>query len=305
MSCTCESVERSTSTKTFETYILLNSHHDRRIIIETMPLRHSQPGPSRAVSQKPIFEKQFLRAILVFNPHGLKGGLKSNAFIVSVPYRSTEETSEELFAFVVEDIRFPRSSPWTSAKDLSRFFDYRAAGYTKPYGPYFYHDNDVGAINVGWGKRMRCLARLIADPLHGFKVDIPPSAMKIKLTELNGDESRIRPPNLLLSCKRGNKGKGSTIAITHRSNTAELVEAFPSIGQCAHCGCMKMKAELAHCARCASVDYCNRDCQVKDWKAHKGTCSSAFSRVRSAPSRSHYLTEGGKGKAVDTLLASP
>lgn len=36
--------------------------------------------------------------------------------------------------------------------------------------------------------------------------------------------------------------------------------------------CTKRSKNLLKCAKCKNVYYCNRDCQVKDWKSHKEIC---------------------------------
>ena len=40
--------------------------------------------------------------------------------------------------------------------------------------------------------------------------------------------------------------------------------------ECANCGATALMA----CARCVLVHYCNRDCQISNWKTHKPMCVS-------------------------------
>ncbi len=46
------------------------------------------------------------------------------------------------------------------------------------------------------------------------------------------------------------------------------------------CGKCKIPAELA-CARCNTVNYCSRDCQVRDWPTHRFMCISPALRRES------------------------
>ncbi len=43
---------------------------------------------------------------------------------------------------------------------------------------------------------------------------------------------------------------------------------------CAAAGCASEEASSV-CGRCEAVRYCSRECQVADWKAHKGACGAA------------------------------
>ena len=53
-------------------------------------------------------------------------------------------------------------------------------------------------------------------------------------------------------------------------------------GKCANCGALEAPggAALKPCARCKSVVYCGRECQIEHWKApggHKSSCSAVSS----------------------------
>lgn len=41
--------------------------------------------------------------------------------------------------------------------------------------------------------------------------------------------------------------------------------------------CKKVGAEVKRCAGCRAIGYCGRECQRKDWKAHKAVCKVASS----------------------------
>lgn len=34
----------------------------------------------------------------------------------------------------------------------------------------------------------------------------------------------------------------------------------------------RLQTSMKHCGRCKNVNYCSRDCQLKDWKSHKNVC---------------------------------
>ena len=40
--------------------------------------------------------------------------------------------------------------------------------------------------------------------------------------------------------------------------------------------CKKLSDNLKNCSRCGRVQYCNRDCQAKDWPEHKKVCTDAM-----------------------------
>ncbi|KAI1161159.1 hypothetical protein F5B18DRAFT_674905 [Nemania serpens] len=61
------------------------------------------------------------------------------------------------------------------------------------------------------------------------------------------------------------------------SNLGEKIAGVgktPIDGRCASCGKNKQAdgSALMNCARCRKVKYCSRECQRKDWKAHKSAC---------------------------------
>lgn len=49
----------------------------------------------------------------------------------------------------------------------------------------------------------------------------------------------------------------------------ENITRLTAQATCAHCGTPGADKK---CARCKTVEYCGRDCQVADWKAHKRVC---------------------------------
>lgn len=68
------------------------------------------------------------------------------------------------------------------------------------------------------------------------------------------------------------------IAATHYDITHPIREKFHCIASskliehCKACHRLQDFTALSKCARCESAFYCNRDCQVKDWKEHKRLC---------------------------------
>lgn len=52
-----------------------------------------------------------------------------------------------------------------------------------------------------------------------------------------------------------------------------FVDGKPVERVCAGCGKWDTDgAKLSRCARCATVMYCSRECQAKDWKEHRKVC---------------------------------
>lgn len=60
-------------------------------------------------------------------------------------------------------------------------------------------------------------------------------------------------------------------ASTSCETTTETFEV--TIDACAQCG--NDSDTLKYCAKCRTVQYCNRECQMKHWKAHKKSCRMA------------------------------
>lgn len=57
--------------------------------------------------------------------------------------------------------------------------------------------------------------------------------------------------------------------------------------------------ELKHCARCRSARYCSKECQKKDWKTHKRSCTSPGATP--APSQSEPQRHDPGFKAANHL----
>lgn len=49
---------------------------------------------------------------------------------------------------------------------------------------------------------------------------------------------------------------------------SDVFEQFMEDPKCANCG----KVATQRCSRCKNQWYCSRDCQLKQWKAHKAIC---------------------------------
>ena len=66
----------------------------------------------------------------------------------------------------------------------------------------------------------------------------------------------------------------------------EVVEEVKGARMCQFCGKLAAatKEKFKKCSVCRLVRYCSRECQLGDWKGHKGVCKEAAAR-----------REGGKG----------
>lgn len=53
------------------------------------------------------------------------------------------------------------------------------------------------------------------------------------------------------------------------SNAATLAGLQP---RCGACGTSLAQDRLMVCSKCKKITYCSKECQVKDWKNHKGSC---------------------------------
>ncbi|KAK3681644.1 putative MYND domain protein [Podospora appendiculata] len=80
---------------------------------------------------------------------------------------------------------------------------------------------------------------------------------------------------------------------------------------CASCKKSPPEVTLKHCAKCSITDYCSRDCQKADWKAHKKICGKAgqedpasgpsFANSSARPSASRLSPP----KGLDSPIAKP
>ena len=50
------------------------------------------------------------------------------------------------------------------------------------------------------------------------------------------------------------------------------------MSHCQFANCVRAGRKLSHCARCESVQYCSKECQLADWQEHKKICKSAVVR---------------------------
>ena len=53
---------------------------------------------------------------------------------------------------------------------------------------------------------------------------------------------------------------------------ADAAKAQPQTGKCLGCQRQVPKSQLKKCTGCGVAEYCGRECQREDWKAHKTTC---------------------------------
>jgi hypothetical protein len=58
----------------------------------------------------------------------------------------------------------------------------------------------------------------------------------------------------------------------------DALERTPRTGKCQACQQQLPASRLKKCSRCNHVEYCCRECQKSDWKAHKKTCQAVSSK---------------------------
>ena len=63
-------------------------------------------------------------------------------------------------------------------------------------------------------------------------------------------------------------------AVPYLEKVGMMSEAPKDQGGCKACG--KQGGSLSLCGKCKTVRYCSKECQVKDWKAHKKTASGSI-----------------------------
>ena len=59
-----------------------------------------------------------------------------------------------------------------------------------------------------------------------------------------------------------------------RLTRIHVVDGVFAERQCGGCGVWQRdtQTKLDRCSRCRKVYYCSKECQLKDWKAHKLSC---------------------------------
>ena len=68
---------------------------------------------------------------------------------------------------------------------------------------------------------------------------------------------------------------GTCTCIAH--DAIDAIESTPKTGKCQACQKQLPASQLKTCNRCGCVEYCGRECQKADWKAHKKTCNAVAS----------------------------
>ena len=100
-------------------------------------------------------------------------------------------------------------------------------------------------------------------PIHP-PVDSPHKTMLAPLYQLN--------PSTTAGSHSTGPARGGAAALTNRqpSRPAAATSTDALQGRC-H-GCEKVCSKAKVCSRCKAVSYCSKECQVADWKQHKGDC---------------------------------
>ncbi|KAF4469528.1 MYND domain [Fusarium albosuccineum] len=66
---------------------------------------------------------------------------------------------------------------------------------------------------------------------------------------------------------------------------------------CNYCKKTEPAVQLKRCAKCTTTQYCSRDCQKSDWKAHKKICGQQASAVSGSGSGGSPFTHSGQNNA--------
>ncbi|KAH7086411.1 hypothetical protein FB567DRAFT_444522 [Paraphoma chrysanthemicola] len=82
-----------------------------------------------------------------------------------------------------------------------------------------------------------------------------------------------------------------------------MVDTAPSCAACKKTAAAANLNNLKACARCKTTQYCSRDCQKADWKAHKKICSTNASSTFKPEHSSTY--SAARMKDLDTHVPNP
>lgn len=75
---------------------------------------------------------------------------------------------------------------------------------------------------------------------------------------------------------------------------SNVYEQFMEDPKCASCG----EPATQRCSKCKSVWYCSRECQLKDWKAHKEMCKMLTEVRKDEDKREDEIKAMNKEKAA-------
>ena len=75
---------------------------------------------------------------------------------------------------------------------------------------------------------------------------------------------------------------------------SNVYEQFMEDPKCGCCG----EPATQRCSKCKSVWYCSRECQLKDWKAHKEMCKMLTEVRKDEDKREDEIKEMNKEKAT-------
>ena len=81
--------------------------------------------------------------------------------------------------------------------------------------------------------------------------------------------------------------------------SSDVFEQFMDDPKCANCG----KVATQRCSKCKNQLYCSRECQIKQWKAHKALCeiisnNKKDDEVRNEEFKKNQLVEVTKKKPM-------
>lgn len=119
----------------------------------------------------------------------------------------------------------------------------------------------------------------VDDPLPGWPRALPLSVNNYTIVHMQAAARRALP---LLKCIPRRLKNEMFVKPGQFANNTYVLEVEPLnalTDACRYDGCRKALQKKRRCAKCHSVRYCSKECQVKDWPVHKEECKAYVTYV--------------------------